>query len=118
MSKDRAIIAGEKALYSLKEARDILSSASNWGLLDIYGGNCLTFQKIENAKRVIENAIYDMDLFLDDLRSQEEIEELDRIIEDISRALRDEKFQDRVRGIQEDISTAIKTIEDILFQIL
>ena len=31
MSEERAIRAGEKALYSLKEARDILSSASNWG---------------------------------------------------------------------------------------
>ena len=39
MSEERAIRAGEKALYSLKEARDILSSASNWGLLDIFGGN-------------------------------------------------------------------------------
>ena len=42
MSEDRAIMAGEKALYSLKEARDILSSASNWGLLDIFGGNGFT----------------------------------------------------------------------------
>ena len=114
MDKEKGI----KALESLRRAKDSLYLSSAWSLLDIYGGNCLTFQKIENAKRVIENAIDDMDLFLDDLRSQEEIEELDRIIEDISRALRDEKFLDGVRGIQEYISTAIKTIEDILFQIL
>ena len=42
MSEERAIRAGEEALYSLKEARDILSSASNWGLLDIFSGNGFT----------------------------------------------------------------------------
>ena len=64
MSEERAIRAGEKALYSLKEARDILSSASNWGLLDIFGGNGFTgfmkHMKIDKARNVLDKARQDL----------------------------------------------------------
>ena len=88
---------GRKALESLEEAKDMLSLSSNWSLLGIYGGNCLTFQRIENAKRVLEKTIDDMDLFLEEIRDQKEklkeIEDLDRSIDNISQALCDEMFQ-------------------------
>ena len=77
MSKDRAIIAGEKALYSLKEARDILSSASNWGLLDIFGGNGFTgfmkHMKINKAKGVLDQARHDLWEFKNELEYLPEI---------------------------------------------
>ena len=72
MSEDRAIMAGEKALYSLKEARDILSSASNWGLLDIFGGNGFTgfmkHMKIEKARQVLDRARQDLWEFQNELQ--------------------------------------------------
>ena len=72
MSEYRAIMAGEKALYSLKEARDILSSASNWGLLDIFGGNGFTgfmkHMKIEKARQVLDRARQDLWEFKNELQ--------------------------------------------------
>ena len=36
-----AIMAGEKALNSLEEARNSFRSASNWGIFDMLGGSTL-----------------------------------------------------------------------------
>ena len=109
---------GRIALESLRKAKDILSLSSNWNLLGIYGGNCLTFQRIENAKRALEKTIDDMDLFLEEIRDQKEklkeIEDLDRSIDNISQALCDETFQERVKDIQEELNTATKITESIL----
>ena len=33
-----AILAGERALSSLRSAQEKLNSAGNWGLLDMFGG--------------------------------------------------------------------------------
>lgn len=77
MSEERAIRAGEKALYSLKEARDILSSASNWGLLDIFGGNGFTgfmkHMKIDKARNVLDKARQDLWEFRNELSYLPEI---------------------------------------------
>ena len=109
---------GRKALESLEEAKDMLSLSSNWNLLGIYGGNCLTFQRIENTKRVLEKTIDDMDLFLEEIRNQKdelkEIEDLDRFIDNIYLSLCDEMFQERVKDIQEELNTAITATESIL----
>ena len=64
MSVDRATYAGEKALRSLREARDMISGAKTWGLFDIFGGNGFTgfmkHMKIDKAKRVLECARADL----------------------------------------------------------
>ena len=39
---DEAIIAGERALSSLAAAEKSLSSAKNWGIVDLIGGGALT----------------------------------------------------------------------------
>ena len=115
---DKELEKGRKALESLEEAKDMLSLSSNWNLLGIYGGNCLTFQRIENTKRVLEKTIDDIDLFLEEIRDQKEklkeIEDLDNSIDNISQALCDEMFQERVKDIQEELNTATKAIESIL----
>lgn len=78
----------------------------------------MTFQRIENAKRVLEKTIDDMDLFLEEIRDQKEklkeIEDLDRSIDNISKALCDEMFQERVKDIKEELNSATKAIESIL----
>ena len=115
---DKELEKGRKALESLRKAKDMLSLSSNWNLLGIYGGNCLTFQRIENAKRVLEKTIDDIDLFLEEIRDQKEklkeIEDLDNSIDNISQALCDEMFQERVKDIKEELNTATKAIESIL----
>lgn len=65
--KMEAIYAGEKALDSLRDALQQLRGARNWGLYDILGGGFISsmikHSKIDNARRYIEQAKYDLKVF-------------------------------------------------------
>ncbi len=67
-----AINAGEKALYSLREAQNNLQSARNWGIFDMFGGGFITdmikHSKLGNASIYMENAKYDLQVFQRELR--------------------------------------------------
>lgn len=55
-----AMDAGNRALTMLKKARADLSSAGNWGLIDMFGGGFFTTMvkrsKMDDAKRNMEQA--------------------------------------------------------------
>ena len=57
---DEAIRAGDKALISLRLAQEKLSSAKNWGILDILGGGLITnmvkHSKINDASSYLREA--------------------------------------------------------------
>lgn len=59
---NEAIDASDNALEHLCNARSYLSSASNWGLLDVLGGNTITWLfkhgKMSKAESEIEQAKY------------------------------------------------------------
>ena len=61
--KREAINAGNRALNSLRTARENLNSAKNWGLADIFGGGFFTtmlkHSKMDQAKQNMEQAKYD-----------------------------------------------------------
>ena len=40
--RNEAIAAGERALTSLRAAREELRSAGNWGLVDLFGGGMIS----------------------------------------------------------------------------
>lgn len=65
--KREAIAAGQRALNSLREARENLHSAKNWGIFDMLGGGLFsTFakqSKMGRAQQCIENAKYDLQSF-------------------------------------------------------
>ncbi len=67
-----AIVAGERALNSLYEAREKLQKASDWGLFDIFGGNTFSglmkHGRISEAKQCIEDANRNLRLFQKELR--------------------------------------------------
>jgi len=67
-----AIIAGERALNSLYEAREKLQKAGNWGLFDIFGGNTFSglmkHGRISEAKGCIEEANRNLRTFQKELR--------------------------------------------------
>lgn len=67
-----AIQAGERALYSLREAKSNLESARNWGVFDMLGGGFITdmikHSKMGNASTCMENAKYDLQIFQRELR--------------------------------------------------
>ncbi|MCR5099868.1 MAG: hypothetical protein K6B41_00780 [Butyrivibrio sp.] len=67
-----AINAADDALMHLNSARQCLNSASNWGLLDMFGGNMITglfkHGKMASAEREIEQARYSLQKFSRELR--------------------------------------------------
>ena len=70
--KQEAIAAADDALYHLESAKKYLSSAGNWGLLDIIGGGTITglvkHSKMGNAEREVQAAKYALQKFSKELR--------------------------------------------------
>ena len=62
-----AIQAGERALYSLREAQTKLIKATDWGLFDIFGGDMFSgimkHSRMNEAKQCIEAANRDLQIF-------------------------------------------------------
>lgn len=77
-----AIVAGEKALVSLREAKHYLSSAGNWGLWDILGGGMIVsfvkHTKINKAMECMDNAKNDLRRF------RKELDDVDDYLPNIS----------------------------------
>lgn len=77
MNEDRAIYAGERALSSLREARNTLSGAKTWGLFDIFGGNGFTgfikHMKIDRARKILDTARRDLWEFRNELEYLPEV---------------------------------------------
>jgi hypothetical protein len=65
--RQEAIAAGERALESLNAARDALSGARNWGVLDILGGGLFSTMikrsHMSDAQRAMERAGADLETF-------------------------------------------------------
>lgn len=66
-----AIAAGEQALMSIEAARKQLTSASRWGLVDIFGGGFLTdvikHSKLDKAQGLMNQMAYDLKQFQKEL---------------------------------------------------
>ena len=62
--KREAIEAGQRALSSLRIAKENLNSAKNWGLVDMFGGGffstMLKHSKMDQARQNMEQAKYDL----------------------------------------------------------
>ena len=69
-----AIAAGERALSSLRMAREKLNSAGNWGMFDMFGGGLFSTiikrSKMSDAQNLMENAKSDL------LRFQRELKDV------------------------------------------
>ncbi len=83
-----AIDAADNALLHLRSARKYLDSASNWGLLDMFGGNLITglvkHSKMGNAEREIF-ADFFFDGFVADILVQSKISDGKRQCDDAIR---------------------------------
>lgn len=62
--KREAIEAGQRALSSLRTAKENLNSAKNWGLVDMFGGGFFStmfkHSKMDQARQNMEQAKYDL----------------------------------------------------------
>ncbi len=67
-----AIEAGERALFSLRQAHKELKSARNWGIADLFGGGLIVdlFKRgrMKDASRWMEEAKKDLRIFEMELR--------------------------------------------------
>ena len=72
---DEAILAGEKALSSLAAAEKSLSSAKNWGIVDLLGGGMLTTfikrSRMQEASGYLEEARENLRIFRNELSDVE-----------------------------------------------
>ena len=121
-----AIDAGERALRSLKRAKDSLSSARNWGLFDILGGKSLSglmkHVKIGDAKESLNQAKYDLERFSRELSDVQDIPDLTIDIGNLltfadfffDGLLSDMMVQSRIKQAQENVDAAIGNVENLL----
>ena len=69
---NEAVLAGERALNSLREAKSRLNSARAWGVYDILGGGMISsfikHSKMDDANEWLEQANYDLRRFAKELR--------------------------------------------------
>ena len=69
---EEAAAAGEKALYSLENAREKLQGAKNWGIFDMLGGGFFTdmvkHSKMSDATAYMEDAKSQLLVFQRELR--------------------------------------------------
>lgn len=124
--KREAVDAGYRALRSLQAAQDNLDSAKNWGLWDMFGGGVISTMlkqsKMDSAKQNMEQAKYDLREFSQELRDVSISYDLDIETGDfLSFAdwffdgfFVDWMVQDRINKAREQVSEAIRQVEDIL----
>ncbi len=76
---NEAMYAGEEALHCLREAKDCLSSAGNWGIVDMLGGGMLTTfikrSKMKDADNLVQQARSALKRFQRELMDVESIPE-------------------------------------------
>ena len=124
--KREAIAAGNRALHSLRAAQDNLNSAKNWGLWDMFGGGFISttikHSKMDDAKRNMEQAKYDLRNFSRELRDVSMSYNLDIETGDfLSFAdwffdgfIVDWMVQDRINKARSQVAEAIRRVEYIL----
>ncbi len=121
-----AIDKGEKAKACLEEALDALDSASNWGLLDIFGGGMFTtFVKHSRIDRA-RDYIYQSREYLWEFKR--ELDGIENINIDIGSFLTFADFfwdglfadilvQSRINDARRRISAAISDLEMVLSRV-
>ncbi|MDO4296806.1 MAG: hypothetical protein Q4D90_11705 [bacterium] len=124
-----AITAGERALLSLKEAKQALSSAGNWGLFDMLGGGMIaTFakhSKIDKARTEIEDAKRDIKVFERELRDVQQSIDVDLNIGDFltfadyffDGLIADWMVQSKINKAREQVDAAIRKVEMVIVRL-
>lgn len=127
--KQEAIEAGERALYSLRQAQSDLSSAKNWGLVDMFGGGFISTMvkrsKLESAQEHMRQARYDLRSFSRELNDVSTVYNLNIDIDDfLSFAdwffdgfIVDWMVQDKINSAREKVADAIRKVEDMMSKI-
>ncbi len=121
-----AITAGEATLNSLSQALECLDSARNWGIFDILGGGLLTtfakHSKIDDAKRYINEARANMEIFRNELADINEVINIEEYSNDFLAVadfffdgfLVDMAMQSRINQMRTEVQQAITKVGEML----
>ena len=125
-----AVQAGEAALSSLKNAREKLDSAKNWGIFDIVGGgfvsSLIKHSRMDDAQEYMEEAKQNLRRFEKELQDVSLSDSFARSSSiDISSFVRfadsffdnmilDFYVQSQIRQTLDAVENAIRQVEDIL----
>lgn len=124
--KREAIDAGNKALESLRTAKENLDSAHNWGLFDMFAGGLISSlvkqSKMKKARQNMEQAKWDLRNFSEELKDVNIISHLDIETDDfLSFAdwffdgfFVDWMVQDRINTAKDQVNEAIQRLQSVL----
>lgn len=117
-----AIMAGERALASLRLAKEKLDSARNWGIFDLLGGGFITdmikHSKLNDASSYVENAKKDLLVFQRELRDVQVMRDI-RIEVGGFLSFADFFFDGLVADylVQSKISEARQQVDDAIYRV-
>ena len=124
--RQEAIAAGERALHSLKKARNCLESARGWGIYDIIGGRWISslikHERMNKAEEYLSEAKYDLRRFENELRDLDEFENINLDTQDFlgmadlifDGLIADVAMQSRINDARAEVNRAIHRVEGIL----
>ena len=124
-----AIQAGERALMSLRKAEAKLTSASNWGLWDIFGGGLISgiakHNKMNEATTYMEEAKRNLTTFQSELRDVNGTYNLSLDIGGFlsfadfffDGVIADYLVQTKIRDAKIQVQDAIRSVSEILAQL-
>lgn len=127
---NEAIQAADNALYYLNNANQYLSSAGNWGIVDILGGGLIsTFakhSKMDKAQQELQQAKYAVQAFKKELQDVGQISDIDINAGDFltfadfffDGFVADWLVQSKIRDAQRQINDAVNHINYIKNQLL
>lgn len=123
---NEAIQAGSSALTSLRQAKECLNSAGNWGVVDLLGGGLIsTFvkqSKMNDADRLVQQARADLRRFQKELMDVDTISEFHIETGDFlsfadyffDGLIADWLMQSRINEAKRQVDTAIQKVEELL----
>lgn len=126
---NEAIQAGNQALRSLRQARECLNSAGNWGILDLMGGGLIsTFvkhSKMKSADDLIQQARSDLRYFSRELADVDSVPEFHIETGDFlsfadyffDGLIADWLVQSRINDAKRQVEHAIQRVEEILWRL-
>jgi len=124
-----AIIAGSYALDCLKKARDEVSSAGSWGIVDLLGGGIISgmvkHSKMNNASESLEEAKDALRSYQDELDDLNDIRNLDISIDSFltfadfmfDNVFTDWMVQEKITEAKSKLDEAIRRIEKLQVQL-
>ncbi|MDD3402918.1 MAG: hypothetical protein PHQ72_06135 [Hespellia sp.] len=118
--------AGNRSLMSLRNAQQLLSSAGNWGLLDMFGGGLISgmmkHSKLSSANQQMEAARYQVQSFQKELQDINVPGDFGVNISDFlmfadfffDGIIADWMVQSKIGEAKQQVNEAIEKIENIL----